>query len=241
MSMLVLDAVSKTRGRGPRAVKVLHEVVLSVEAGEIVLLEGPSGSGKTTLLAVAGGILTPESGKVFLDGRELHADSRARDRSRRARSVGFVFQRANLLPQLTILENVLLMGRIAGLEPADAGREADDLLRCLGLSKLGGRHPCELSCGEEQRAAVARALVHRPRIVLADEPTGNLDSHAGLAVAESLAELAKMRDSAVIVATHDTRIGAFASRRVRIEDGRILSGNGRAPAAPTPGPAGTGR
>jgi putative ABC transport system ATP-binding protein len=223
MIPLVLEDVSKTRGRGARAVQVLHGISMAVDAGEFVLLEGPSGSGKTTLLAVAGGILTPESGKVFLEGHRLHGDSRASDRGRRAKAVGFVFQRSNLLPQLTIQENILLMGRIAGLKAEDARREAEDLLRRLGLTQLRHRHPLELSCGEEQRVAVARALVHRPRIVLADEPTGNLDSHAGLSVAESLAELARSRGSAVVVATHDVRIASFASRRIKIEDGTIAT------------------
>jgi putative ABC transport system ATP-binding protein len=223
MKPLILEDVWKTRGSGTRAVQVLHGISLAVEAGEFVLLEGPSGSGKTTLLAVAGGILTPESGKVVLEGRPLHGGTRAADRSRRAGAVGFVFQRSNLLPQLSVEENVLLMGRIAGLKAAEARREAEDLLRRLGLFELRHRHPRELSCGEEQRAAVARALVHRPRIVLADEPTGNLDSHAGQAVAESLAGIARSRESAVVVATHDVRLAPFASRRIKIEDGRILA------------------
>jgi putative ABC transport system ATP-binding protein len=223
MRPLVLDDIWKTRGSGGRAVQVLHGVSLAVEAGEFVLLEGPSGSGKTTLLAVAGGILTPESGQVLLDGRPLHGGARAADRSRRAGAVGFVFQRSNLLPQLSVEENILLMGRIAGLKAATARREAEELLRRLDLFGLRHRRPCELSCGEEQRAAVARALVHRPRIVLADEPTGNLDSQAGQAVAESLADIARSRDSAVVVATHDVRLAPFASRRIKIEDGRILA------------------
>ncbi len=228
MRPLVLDDIWKTRGSGSRAVQVLHGVSLAVEAGEFVLLEGPSGSGKTTLLAVAGGILTPESGRVLLDGRPLHGGARAVDRSRRAVAVGFVFQRSNLLPQLSVEENILLMGRIAGLKAAAARREAEELLRRLDLYGLRHRRPCELSCGEEQRAAVARALVHRPRIVLADEPTGNLDSQAGQAVAESLADIARSRDSAVVVATHDVRLAPFASRRIKIEDGRILAA-GRTP------------
>jgi putative ABC transport system ATP-binding protein len=223
MRPLVLDDIWKTRGSGGREVQVLHGVSLAVEAGEFVLLEGPSGSGKTTLLAVAGGILTPESGQVLLDGRPLHGGTRAADRSRRAGAVGFVFQRSNLLPQLSVEENILLMGRIAGLKAAAARREAEELLRRLDLYGLRHRRPCELSCGEEQRAAVARALVHRPRIVLADEPTGNLDSQAGQAVAESLADIARSRDSAVVVATHDVRLAPFASRRIKIEDGRILA------------------
>lgn len=221
MMPLVLENVSKTRGRGLRAVKVLHDVSFSVDRGEFVLLEGPSGAGKTTLLAVGGGLLTPESGKVYLGGRELHANSRASDRRERAKTVGFVFQRSNLLPQLSVHDNILLMGQIAGLRSEDAARKTDDLLLKLGLLQLRDRLPHELSGGEEQRVAVVRSLVHRPSIVLADEPTGSLDRNTGLAVAASLAELAKLYNSAVIVATHDTRIASFASRRIKIEDGRI--------------------
>jgi putative ABC transport system ATP-binding protein len=223
MTPLLLDKISKTRGRGLRAVKVLHEVSLAVAAGEFVLLEGPSGAGKTTLLAVAGGILTPESGEVYLDGHRLHTGSRALDRRRRSKTVGFVFQRSNLLPFLSVRENILLMGRIAGLPSDVTLRDTEDLLSRLGLHGLRNRYPHELSCGEEQRVAVVRALIHRPSVVLADEPTGSLDSRAGQAVAESLAELARMRGSAVIVATHDSRLAPFASRIIKIEDGKIES------------------
>jgi putative ABC transport system ATP-binding protein len=221
MTPLVLDKVIKIRGTGPRAVEVLHEISISIESGEFVLLEGPSGAGKTTLLAVGGGLLTPESGTVYIEGYQLHTSSRAQDRCKRANALGFVFQRSNLLPRLTVRENILLMGQIASREDGDTLREADDLLLKLGLSKLKNRYPHELSCGEEQRVAVVRALIHHPAIVLADEPTGSLDSRSGQAVAESLAELARMRNSAVIVATHDLRIASFASRTIHIEDGRI--------------------
>ena len=218
---LVLEKVSKTRGRGSRAAKVLHELSFSVSAGELVLIEGPSGAGTTTRLAVAGGLLTPDEGRVFLGGRELHVEARALDRRCRARAVGFVFQRANLLPRLTVRENIRLMGAIAGLRSDDVAREADELLAQLDLSALRDRLPDELSVGEEQRVSVIRALIHRPAVVLADEPTGSLDRAAGQKVAESLAELARSRHSAVVVATHDVRIASFASRRVHIEDGRI--------------------
>lgn len=221
MMPLVLERVSKTRGRGSRAARVLREISFSVAAGEFVMIEGPSGAGKTTLLAVAGGLLTPEEGRVFLGGHELHLETRALDRRRRATAVGFVFQRANLLPRLTVGENVLLMGAIAGLRRGQVLRETDDLLERLGLAALRDRYPHELSGGEEQRVAVARALVHRPSVVLADEPTGSLDRAAGQRVAEGLAELARLRETAVVVATHDMRIASFASRLVHIEDGRL--------------------
>jgi putative ABC transport system ATP-binding protein len=223
MRPLTLEGITQTRGRGARAVKVLHGVSIAVEPGEFVLLQGPSGAGKTTLLSVAGGILTPDEGTVELGGRRLHTGSPARDRRHRAGTVGFVFQRCNLLPHLTVWENILLMGQIAGRGAEETRGVADDLLRRVGIDKLRDRYPRELSGGEEQRAAVVRALIHRPSIVLADEPTGSLDGRAGQAVTEILAEIARMFRSAVVVATHDLRIAAFASRIVRIEDGRILS------------------
>ena len=223
MKPLILEGISQTRGRGARAVKVLHDVSMAVEPGEFVLLQGPSGAGKTTVLSVAGGILTPNAGSVELGGRRLHSGSPSRDRRHRAGTGGFVFQRCNLLPHLTVWENILLMGQIAGREAEDIRRGAEDLLRRVGIDNLRDRFPRELSGGEEQRAAVVRALIHRPAIVLADEPTGSLDGRAGQAVIEILAEIARTFQSAVVVATHDLRIAAFASRIVRIEDGRILS------------------
>ncbi len=224
MIALELDRVSQTRGTGPRAVQALRDVSLSVTEGEFVLLEGPSGAGKTTLLAVAAGLLTPTSGDVRLAGRTLAAMSPAECRAYRATRVGFVFQRSNLLPQLTLWENVVLMTSICGSQD-DGEREATRLLEALGIAGLAHRRPRELSGGEEQRAAVARALVHRPAIVLADEPTGNLDSRSGKAVAERLAALAKERGAAVLVATHDARLEPFATRRVRIIDGAIVAGS----------------
>ena len=221
MRALIVEAVSKSRGTGAQAVPVLHQVSLAVDPGECISLEGPSGSGKTTLLAVAGGILTPDEGLVVLAGRELHGTSRAEDRRWRSTAVGFVFQRWNLLPRLTVRENVLLMGRIAGHTARETERDADDLLERLGLSRLGARYPRELSGGEEQRVAVARALVHRPAVVLADEPTGSLDVLAGQAVMEELTGLAKLNGTAIVIATHDPRIASFATRRIGIEDGRI--------------------
>jgi putative ABC transport system ATP-binding protein len=185
------------------------------------LLEGPSGSGKTTLLGVAGGVLTPETGEVLVADQLLTGQPPVRQREIRVRHVGFVFQRANLLSALTARENIVLMGTLAGMTKADAGHEADRLLASLGMTALADRRPKELSGGEEQRVAVARALVHRPAVVLADEPTGGLDATTGHAVAEALAMLAHEQGSAVLVGTHDARLAPFASRRLRMEDGRI--------------------
>jgi len=221
VSALVLRDVTRARGRGPQRTLALRGVSLSVEAGEVVLVEGPSGSGKTTLLAVSGGLLTPDAGAVAVADRELGTlDDDARRRLR-ARSVGFVFQRPCLLERLTVRDNVRLAAAVAEVEPGEAARETDRLLARLGLGSLAGRRPAELSGGEEQRVAVARALVHRPRLVLADEPTACLDGVSGRAVAEALTALASERGAAVLVATHDPRLSPFGTRRLALRDGEL--------------------
>jgi putative ABC transport system ATP-binding protein len=221
MIALRLDRVSKIRGAARRAVHALQDVSVVIHGGELVLLEGPSGAGKTTLLGVAAGLLTPTAGDVWLAGRLLAALTPAERRAVRARQVGFVFQRSNLLARLTVGENVALMQAMAGRDGGPAAREVVLLLEELGIAALAGRRPQELSGGEEQRAAVARALVHRPAIVLADEPTGNLDSAAGRSVAAALAQAASGRGAAVLVATHDSRLIPYAARRLHIEDGCV--------------------
>jgi putative ABC transport system ATP-binding protein len=221
MTALSLVGVSKTRGAGAHAVRALHEVSLAIEPGEIVLLEGPSGAGKTTLLAVAAGLLTPEAGDTRVDEVSLASLSPAQRRRHRAQRIGFVFQRSNLLGGLTVRENVLLAAALGGLSRAAAARETDVLLTRLGLAPLADRSPRALSGGEEQRVAVARALAHSPALVLADEPTGSLDGASGLAVATALADTARCRGAAVLIATHDARLGPIGTRRVRITDGRL--------------------
>jgi len=220
-AVLELRGVSKTRGSGARATVALVDVTLAVERGDVVLLNGPSGSGKTTLLSVAAGLLGVDTGAVLLRGIAVDAGDRAGCRERRRREIGFVFQRPSLLPGLTVRENVLLAAAFAGVPEERATAETDLLLESLGLSRFLARRPGELSGGEEQRVAVARALVHRPALVLADEPTGSLDAASGRAVAESLVAAARARGSAVLVATHDARLAPFATTRLRLVDGRI--------------------
>lgn len=220
MNALELRHVSKVRGNGRQAVRALDDASLTLDSEELVLLQGPSGSGKTTLLGLAAGLLTPDSGDVLLEGEALRAGTE-QARRRRAGRMGFVFQRSNLLPGLTVRENVLMQAAIAGLSAADAARQTDDLLEALGLTALAGRTTEQLSGGEEQRVAVARALVHCPAVVLADEPTASLDGASGRLVAGQLSSLARRRGCAVLVATHDPRLEPCATRRVRILDGRI--------------------
>lgn len=226
MSAVQLRKVSKVRGAGRHAVQALHAVTLAVEPGELVLLEGPSGAGKTTLLCIAAGLLTPNEGEVDLAGRSLATLSAAERRAHRARNVGFVFQRGNLLDGLSVRENVLVAAEIAGVPGESGEKRTDRLLAVLGVDHLAERRPPELSGGEEHRVAVARALVHRPAVVFADEPTGNLDGASGQAVGEALSELARADAVAVIVATHDTRLRRFADRRLSIVDGRVHPAEG---------------
>jgi len=221
VSALELASVVKVRGAGHHAVRALDGVSLRVEAGELVLLQGPSGSGKTTLLAVAAGLLGADAGEVVLDGHALGREGVAGRRRLRARRVGFVFQRSNLLPRLTALENVALQAALAGIPPAEAQRRALAVLEQLGLAGLAARQPESLSGGEEQRVAVARALVHAPALVLADEPTASLDGASGRAVVDRLLWSARELGAAVLVATHDPRLEPCATRRVRIADGRL--------------------
>ncbi len=222
MNALELNGICKTRGRGAHAVTALRDVWLSVAPGEVVLLDGPSGSGKTTLLAVAAGLLHADQGDVLLAGLHLDGTSPAVIRRHRSRVVGFIFQRGNLMPGLTARENVLLMAALAGRPRLEAEQEATRLLEEAGLAYRADHRPAEMSGGEEQRVAVARALVHRPALVLADEPTASLDGAAGRLVAEQLRAMAASRGAAVVIATHDPRLLPVATRRVHMADGRLV-------------------
>jgi putative ABC transport system ATP-binding protein len=224
VSALDLVEIDKIRGTGAHAVTALRDVTLRVDPGEVVLLEGPSGSGKTTLLAVAAGLLTPERGQVCVAGRWLARLDAAERRRLRASSIGLVFQHAHLLPGLNAVENVALQAMLAGVAADEAMRRAHGLLERLALSAIAVRRPESLSGGEEQRLAVARALVHRPAVVLADEPTASLDSAGGQQVTELLLRLGAAEGAAVLLATHDPRLAASATRRVRLLDGRIQEG-----------------
>lgn len=238
MSALELRGVWKARGAARRLVQAVRGASLRLAPGEVVLVEGPSGAGKTTLLLVAAGLLTPERGSVALGGRELGGLGAPDRRALRARSVGFVFQRANLLDRLTVRENVLLAGALARLPGRRAAAEADRLLSELGLAALADRLPPTLAGGEEQRVAVARALVHGPTLVLADEPTGSLDAVSGREVAAALTALARAAGAAVLVASHDARLRAVASRRLWMADGQLSPATGEGQAGDGESPRG---
>ena len=216
------EGVVKTYGTGRTAVRAVRGIDLHIEAGERLLIMGPSGSGKTTLLSILGGLLTPSEGRVSLAGEGLY-ERDDRDRAAlRLRRIGFIFQSFNLLSALTARENVEVPGRLAGAPASGTRKRADELLERLGLAERGGHRPRDLSGGEKQRVAIARALVNRPDVVMADEPTANLDAATGHDVAQILCRLGCEEGKAVLVVSHDERLRDIASRVVRVEDGELL-------------------
>jgi putative ABC transport system ATP-binding protein len=228
--VLELRAVSKTYLDGADAVHALREVDLAVEPGKMVAVMGPSGSGKSTLLTIAGALETPTVGEVLVAGQPLSAMPRD-DRARlRRRVIGYVFQDFNLLPGLTAAENVALPLELDGLSAGKARAAGLRALEELGLADRASRFPDQLSAGERQRVAIARAVVGNRRLVLADEPTGALDSANGEAVMRLILTACKGGVGAVVV-THDAQLAAWADRVVFIRDGRVVDRT-----APRPGP-----
>jgi putative ABC transport system ATP-binding protein len=199
--------------------EILHGVEVAVAAGEAVALTGPSGSGKSTLLYCLAGILTATSGEVFFQGSGLsNLDQDGRTRLRREH-FGFVFQFAEMVPELTLRENVELPLRLNGRPRKDAGQRAREVLDRLGIAQVADHLPSQVSGGQAQRAAVARAVVHRPAVVFADEPTGSLDSGSGAAVLEELRALTREDGSSLVLVTHDPSVAATMDRAVRLSDG----------------------
>jgi len=220
-AILAGEGLERTFGSGAAAVKAVRGIDMSLHPGERLLIMGPSGSGKTTLVSMLGGLLTPTTGRVLLgdvDLYELDESERARERLQR---LGFIFQSFNLLSALTARENVEVPLRLAGASAREARSRAGELLERLGLAERSDHRPRDLSGGEKQRVAMARALANQPEVVLADEPTANLDSKTGHQVAEILCRLGYEEDKGVIIVSHDQRLLDIASRVLRIEDGRI--------------------
>jgi putative ABC transport system ATP-binding protein len=220
-SVVRLENVSKTYGSGESAVEAVRGVSLELEAGKLIILMGPSGSGKTTMLMLMGCLLRPTSGCVYLFGEEVTSLDEARLPRVRRERIGFIFQGFNLFPALTALENVEATLNLKGVRGEAAREEAQSLLARVGLQKRLHHLPEDLSGGEKQRVAVARALAGNPPIILADEPTGMLDSKTGWLITETLQELAKNEGRMVFVVSHDTRISGLADRMLHIEDGQL--------------------
>ena len=219
---VAVEAVSKTIQNGGSRVEILQQVSFTIPAGQFVAIMGASGSGKSTLLGLLAGLDTVTSGRVVLDGTDItrmKEDDLARLRGRK---IGFVFQSYQLVPTLTAEENVLLPAEFSGLD-RDARERAHELLARVGLDKRGHHYPVQLSGGEQQRVALARAFITRPPLLMADEPTGNLDSANGQHVLELLLDLNREEGTTLVLVTHDRKLADYADRVITLRDGRILS------------------
>ena len=219
MSILQTHSVEKHFQEGREVVPVLKGIDFAADRGEIVSLEGPSGSGKTTFLSILGCILTPSKGDVVIDGQPVREKNLAEVRKR---SLGFVFQQFNLFPSLTALENVEYALNVKGLRNRQARSEAERVIEAVGLAERKDFLPRELSGGQKQRVAIARALAGNAPILLADEPTANLDSQVGTQVLELFRHLAKQENRALVIVTHDPKVRAIADRVVKIQDGALV-------------------
>jgi len=223
VALLEIHDLTKVYGAGETRVVAVDRVGLDLNRGELLLIMGPSGSGKTTLLSMMGCILRPSDGRIFLDGAEVSALDEARLPEIRRRFIGFVFQSFNLFPFLTALENVELVLRLKHVPREQRRSQALRLMERVGLAKRTHLYPADLSGGEKQRTALARALAGDPPIILADEPTANLDSHTGQEVLLLLRGLAEQGGNAVAVVSHDPRAEHLAHRVVVLADGRLAA------------------
>ncbi len=217
--MLRANALTKTYASGGRDLTVLKDITFNLEPGGFLAIVGPSGSGKTTLLGLLAGLDGPSSGTVHLDGHDLGTMSEDARAQLRGQKVGFVFQSFQLIPTLTARENIEVPLELLGQE---AGARADELLARVGLADRGHHYPVQLSGGEQQRVAMARAFANRPKLLFADEPTGNLDRANGHTVVELLKELNRDLGTTLVLVTHDLELAGTAKRILRLADGRVV-------------------
>jgi len=219
--MIELHGVSKTVPSGDSMLTILHPLDLRIESGRVVAIVGPSGSGKSTLLGLLAGLDAPSTGRIVIDGRDITAMSEDELARFRGARIGFVFQFFHLLPSLTAYENARVPLEIAGT--AGAGARADALLSEVGLGPRRHHYPSQLSGGEQQRVAIARALANDPAILLADEPTGNLDSTTGHQVIDLLLDVNRRRGTTVVLVTHDAELAQRADTTIALRDGHVVS------------------
>ncbi|MDF1810777.1 MAG: ABC transporter ATP-binding protein [Verrucomicrobiales bacterium] len=220
--VIELTDITKSFGSGRAKVDVLRGIDLTVDAGEMLMIEGPSGCGKTTLLSIISGTLKPDAGKVVVLGKEI---TKARNRNLakfRARHLGFAFQLFNLIPSISIWENVSVPLLIQGIKGREAKKRSIEILKEVGLDDRSSLLPNKLSGGQQQRVAIARALVHEPEIIICDEPTSALDGATGEHIMTILRQLTAEKNATVVIVTHDPRIHHFADRIVHMEDGKLL-------------------
>lgn len=214
--------IKKSFGEDKVRVEVLHGINAEINPGKLVFLVGPSGCGKTTLISIIAGILTPTSGQVKLFDEDIFALSNSKNSEFRRKNIGFIFQQFNLLPALTALENASIPLIANGVSREEAYKKTREMLKKVGLENHVNKLPKELSGGQQQRIAIARALVHEPKLLVCDEPTASLDAHSGQQVMEILQEQARKEDRVVIIVTHDDRIFKFADIILKMSDGRII-------------------
>ncbi|WP_068617327.1 ABC transporter ATP-binding protein [Paenibacillus tuaregi] len=219
---LILEQITHVYGDGDAQLKVLDQLSLQVNAGELVAVIGPSGSGKSTFLSIAGALLTPTSGQVFVDGEKLSEHSAHELEQLRLNHIGFIFQSANLIPYLKVEEQLLLVAKLAGTDKGKAVSRARELLERLGLQHRRRHYPHQLSGGERQRVAIARAWMNNPAVLYADEPTASLDATRGHDVVSMLAGEVKAEGKAAVMVTHDERVLSLCDRVLRLENGALI-------------------
>lgn len=219
--MITLKNVTKTVRSGTEDLTILNDVSLEIPDGEFVAVVGASGSGKSTLLGLIAGLDAPTSGEILIDGEDITKMSEDGLATLRSEKIGFIFQSFHLIPSLTAFENVLIPMEIVGIK--DSKPRAEKLLADVALTNRGHHFPTELSGGEQQRIAIARAFANNPKILLADEPTGNLDSRNGSHVFDLMTELHRQNDTTLVLVTHDLELSKRANREIRLRDGKVIS------------------
>jgi len=223
-SVIRLDKVSKIYDMGEIQVAALRDVSLNIDEGEFVAITGQSGSGKSTMMNLVGCLDLPSTGIIYLDNKDISKMGESELAVARGNKIGFIFQQFNLIPNLSALENVMLPLEFQNLSTSDAKKRAVELLSIVGLGDRLGHRPNQLSGGQQQRVAIARALSNDPEVILADEPTGNLDSNSGTEVIKLLESLWKDKGKTIIMVTHDLKIAGHARRIVQLQDGKIIRG-----------------
>ncbi len=220
--VLRLAGITRIYHQGTKELVIFRQANLEIYPGELVALVGPSGSGKSTLLHIAGLLEKPDEGDIFVAGHECTAMDDAQLTAVRREDIGFIYQFHHLLPEFTALENIMMPQLINGLDAAEAQERSEQLLAMLGIEERGSHRPAELSGGEQQRVAIARAVANGPRLLLADEPTGNLDPETSDRVYRQLLELARMAGLAAIIATHDMELASKMDRQIVMIDGKLM-------------------
>ena len=223
MSAIVCNDLCKTFQQGDEIIIGLDNVSISIDEGDFVCLSGPSGSGKTTLLNAMGGLDTPDSGQIFIDGTRIDQLGKGALADMRLNNIGFVFQSYNLIPVLTARENVEFVMQVSGMSAQERKQRSYKILKEVGLKGMEDRLPAHLSGGQQQRVAVARAIVDQPSLILADEPTANLDTVTSSQLMDLFVELNQHHNVTFVIATHDVRVMKYAKRLIKMEDGKIIS------------------